>query len=219
MSFRLGHSLAGCTLAAPASTSPTGAHPAGVGSNGMIEFEQEANRFLTLYHTHGDRDARFLASWLRYHLFKIEYPLGFSPGDLLVVSLGNSASLCSPRISVGRRRCEVWNLLATQGSHSNSRSQSILLDLSWDSTGSSFYYYSLGRYQRYVTCITLALVYKHSPALSIFLLVQLLLQFNAQDISWRGILAGRIFAEDSVRTPPAGKRLTATLREPLLHAR
>jgi hypothetical protein len=158
MSFLLGHSFAGCTLAVPVSASPSGAHPAGVVSNGMIEFEQEAIRFLTLYLTDGDRGARFLASWLRYLPSKIERPLGFSPRDPLVVSLGNSASLGSPRISVGRTRCEVWNLLATQSGHSNSRPQSILLDLSWDGKGSSFYYYSLGRYQRCANCITLALI-------------------------------------------------------------
>ena len=171
MSFRLGHSLASCTLAVPASGSPSGAHPAGVGSNGMIEFEQEAIRFLTLSHTDGDRDARFLASLLRYLLSKIERPLGFSPRDLLVVSLGNSASLRSPRISVGRRRCEVWNPLATQSGHLNSRPQSILLELSWDGTGSSFYYYSLGRYQRYADCITFALVNQYFNTLSIIISV------------------------------------------------
>jgi len=45
-----------------------------------------------------------LSLWLRYFLSKIEYPLGFSPKDLLVVSAGNSSGLCIPPTFVGRRR-------------------------------------------------------------------------------------------------------------------
>jgi hypothetical protein len=74
---------------------PAGVHLAGIGSDRMIEFQREANRFLTLCPAQGDRDARFLALWSRFFPFHIDCPLGFSSKELLVVTVGEFlGSLC-----------------------------------------------------------------------------------------------------------------------------